>query len=460
VRVVALIFVGLAVAGCGGHERAPVTARSTSAGASRLTGAHPCPGVPGFTCATLNVPLDHAGEVAGTLPLSVAVQRTAAAPRGVLLFLAGGPGQPGVSLVPKISSRLAAALAGYKLVMFDQRGTGAAGALDCPALQADAGASDLTVVPAGVIDGCARRLGPNRRYFSTPETVADVDSLRAALGVQQLALDGVSYGTFTAERYALAYPQHVSRLVLDSVVPQTGVDPLYLASVQATARVLRSACAAQSCRSDPAADLSALIRSGADGPTLQDAIVAESIAVPSFPGVAQLLHAAREGRRAGLVAWLRAVRRGEAAPAPELSQALHEATLCLDLAPPWNPASRGATRAAALAGAASRLPARAFFPFTRATATGNGIARDCVAWPATTPPGIAAVDPTRPLPPVPVLLLAGGRDLSTPLAWARTEAAYAARGRLVVVPDAGHSVQLRPANVGAREVLARFLTDP
>ena len=37
--------------------------------------------------------------------------------------------------------------------------------------------------------------------------------------------------------------------------------------------------------------------------------------------------------------------------------------------------------------------------------------------------------------PVPVLLLAGERDLSTPLAWAQAEAKLAPRGRLVIVPE-------------------------
>jgi pimeloyl-ACP methyl ester carboxylesterase len=58
---------------------------------------------------------------------------------------------------------------------------------------------------------------------------------------------------------------------------------------------------------------------------------------------------------------------------------------------------------------------------------------------------------------VPVLLLAGGHDLSTPLAGARAEAALAPDGHLVVVPGAGHSVQLRAAGNLAQAVVARFL---
>ena len=58
---------------------------------------------------------------------------------------------------------------------------------------------------------------------------------------------------------------------------------------------------------------------------------------------------------------------------------------------------------------------------------------------------------------MPVLLLAGERDLSTPLAWAREEAAKAPDGRLVIVPRVGHSVQTRAENPLVRGILSRFL---
>ena len=56
--------------------------------------------------------------------------------------------------------------------------------------------------------------------------MADLEALRVALGADKLTLDGVSYGTFVAERYAMAHPDRVARLVLDSVVPAAGLDGL------------------------------------------------------------------------------------------------------------------------------------------------------------------------------------------------------------------------------------------
>jgi pimeloyl-ACP methyl ester carboxylesterase len=355
-----------------------------------------------------------------------------------------------------VVSRLGSALEGYRLVMFDQRGTGAA-ALRCPALQAAAGASDLTVVPAAAVASCARAIGPSRRYFSTPETVADIEALRLALGARRLTLDGVSYGSFVAERYALTYRKRVVRLVLDSVVPQQGVDPLYLAAIQATARVLREACAQQGCHWDPGQDIRRLVASDHDGPQLLNALVAESVVVPSFSELLRPVHAAAGGHPRALNRFLAALPRYESVPADELSQGLHESTLCLDLAAPWNPDGPADERTRTINRALERLSARRLFPFDRATAYGNGLAQGCLQWPPTEPPAVHDGDPSAELPRVPVLLLVGERDLSTPLAWARAEAAKAPDGKLVIVPGAGHSVQTRAHNPAMRTTLIRFL---
>ena len=340
--------------------------------------------------------------------------------------------------------------------MFDQRGTGA-GALECPALQRAAGASDLTVVPAATVAACARSIGADRRYYSTAETVADIDELRVALGAQRLTLDGVSYGTFVAERYALTYPTHVARLVLDSVVPQAGADPLYRAALSRSAVVLRSVCAAERCGWDPAADLAAVVGRLDDGPAILNALVAESVGAPDFPGMLNALHAARAGRAGRLDALLAEVQRDEAVPASYLSQGLHESTLCPELAPPWDPAAPATQRAATLSKLADSTPQADLFPFDRATATGNGLAQGCLAWPATPPPDVPDGAPSSRLPAVPVLLLSGERDLSTPLPWVREEAAMAPRGRLLEVPGAGHSVQLHARDPAVRRTVARFL---
>jgi pimeloyl-ACP methyl ester carboxylesterase len=61
---------------------------------------------------------------------------------------------------------------------------------------------------------------------------------------------------------------------------------------------------------------------------------------------------------------------------------------------------------------------------------------------------------------VPVLLVNGDRDLSTPLEWAREEARLAPRGKLVVVRGASHSVQSRERGSDGRAAVAAFLLGP
>src|SRR5438874_2622024 len=95
---------------------------------------------------------------------------------------------------------------------------------------------------------------PAARGFTCSSLAVALEALRVALGADKLTLDGVSYGTFVAERYAIAHPDRVAKLVLDSVVPAAGLDGLEVDGLHETARVLRAVCRAQHCPGDPAAD--------------------------------------------------------------------------------------------------------------------------------------------------------------------------------------------------------------
>jgi pimeloyl-ACP methyl ester carboxylesterase len=521
--------------GPGPEARSPGERSVPSAPA--LSGQHDCVNAPGFRCATLTVPLDQSGRAPGTLALQVAVQQPPAggsaprgrvfggdtgggaprgrvfggdtgggAPRGFLVLLTGGPGQPGVPYAQRLARKLGAASSGFRLVMFDQRGTGA-GALDCPLLQQEMGSSDLRTPTRDAVTQCAARIGPQRRFYGTADTIADIDMLRRALGARRLTLDGVSYGSYVAERYALAYPDRVSRLVLDSVVPQNGGDPFEIANMRATARVLRAACLehappgesgavggpgvppgehgvppdhalaggsggivppghalaggsggvvppGQHCPYDPATDLAVAARAPYGGVALLDALVTLSVINPSFTGIPAALHAARTGNPAALESIIGRLRSGDRTPASELSQGLHASALCADTPFPWRASTPLERRADLLARALAGLRPGEASPFTLASAEANGIVQTCLHWP---PEPAEPPAPRRNLPPVPVLLLAGDRDLSTPLEWARQEAAMAPVHRLMVVPGDGHSVQSRGMTRGVMRVLERFL---
>jgi pimeloyl-ACP methyl ester carboxylesterase len=447
---VALTAAAMVLSGCTAAPEPTVTGLG-------LEGVAACPKIDGFSCGTLPVPLDRSGARAGRLQLRVAVSDNADAPRGVLLFLTGGPGQPGVDFVPRMLQRSGHLLDEYRLVMIDQRGTGA-DAIDCPKLQHEVGSSDVTPPSPGAVQECADLIGSSRDFYTTADTVADLDDLRAALGVDRWTISGVSYGAFVAARYGLAYPAHAARLVLDSVVPQHGAPALYTQGFARAAFALREACREQGCGYDPAAELAAVVRRHGNGVGVFDLLVTASIVDPQLKGeeffpVLSLIHQAFGGDVGPLneaVADLRA----RPVPVAEFSSGLHAATLCADQADlPWGtPSAPLAGRVAAVEKAVAGLPADAVWPFTRADAGGQGLVQTCVAWPPARPD---ADVPAGARLTMPVLLLAGDRDLSTPLAWAEAQAKLCDDGELVVVAGAGHSLQGRfPA---ADEAVRQFL---
>jgi pimeloyl-ACP methyl ester carboxylesterase len=371
----------------------------------------------------------------------VATANNAAAPRGVLLLLAGGPGQAGVPLLDRVPRILGAELRDYRVVVFDQRGTGA-GALNCAALQAAMGSSDLFPPPAAAVRACAAKLGDRRQFFGSDDVVADMESLRSALGAKTWVVDGISYGTYVAERYALAHPKHVSKVVLDSVVPHQGEFDLGVDEFRATTRVLNDACRC-------AADLAAAVERYDAGPALFDAMTFLSIADPTFMSMFKLPDVLRDKQQ--LLRMLATVRGYEQAPASALDQGLHASALCADWRFPWGDSA--APLVGRTATLVAKLPTTGLYPFDRRTARDNGIVQQCLPW-APTP----ATPPPHGKIRVPALLLSGSHDLSTPLEWARKELALTTQGKLVVVPGAGHSVQSRAASDLGRNAVAAFLS--
>jgi len=426
----------------------------------------PCRTAPGFSCTKVPVPLDRSGAVAGTLALTVGVQRTRGPVRGTALLVAGGPGQAALPVAAQAAGVLGPALGGYRLITFDQRGTGLSGAIDCPALQAGAQAAVSVPSPAA-IQSCGAQLGATRGLYSTSATVEDIEAVRRALGVPKLALVGISYGTYVAERYARTYPQNVDRLVLDSVVPQEGPDPLLESSFARLPAVLSLLCASNACslflRDPPAAlaDAAAVLRhrpiSGVVGglggrmkrvtipneEALLSLLVSASQSPLLFSRIPSAVSSAVRGDPSTLLRLYDLIQNGGGpVPPAVLSAGLNAATLCSDASMPWGgPDTPLAGRPDAVARAAGALPASLLAPFDPAVAAGNGLVQMCLNWPVTT---VARPPAPGPLPDVPTLLLSGERDLSTPVADAATEASRSPHGTLIVVPGMGHSILSAP----------------
>ncbi|WP_173476339.1 alpha/beta fold hydrolase [Streptomyces sp. 150FB] len=350
------------------------------------------------------------------------------------------PGQAGVvAATSTAAERLPELRKDYRLVTVDQRGTGALGALNCPKLQAQTGSSDIATPSRDAVQECAGILGATARFYGTDQTVADLDQLRQALGVRKMVIDGTSYGSTVAARYAIAHPANTRKVVLDSVLPHhlTAADSFYLTGLTAEARVLRDACAtAPACGFDP---------------------TFRNPDVPGMPaGVGDAIgavHAAAGGDRTGLDALLTTLAPGGDDVA-RFSSGLHAATVCSDFRFPWGDSSTPvAGRRAALDRAEATLAQARTFPYTPGVATHQGFVQTCLPWPAEKP----GSNPGGRLPNVPVLLLSGTHDLSTPTEWARQELAQAPQGKLVIVPGASHSIQNRETGRVGRDAVIAFL---
>lgn len=435
----------VAVAGCSGGAAAPPEPRATAVATPvpRLTAAHRCGSA---TCSTLDVPLDRSRQGGETLELPVAVEGARDAP--VFVFLSGGPGEPGVEFIARARKWLGPAARKVRIVAVDQRGTGE-DALRCPALQNEMGASDLTPPTRDAVQDCAKALGDRRRFFTTADTVDDLEALRIALGAGKLLLDGISYGTFVAQRYALAHPDRVSGLILDSVVPVEGVSLLSEVSIKATRRVLGP---------ETTKALATVVRDKGNGPQLLDMLTALSVGAPRDEGYLDAIEQAAAGDEASLNRWLTGVAKVvHGWTAEQLSQGLHASTLCADSPAPWGDASAPLDgRQKALDAAAAKLSDGDLYPYDRETATGNGFALQCLFWPPVATPDLVG---PQDLPDVPVLLLNGDRDLSTPMEWAQQAAKRAPDGRLLIVKGAGHDVQDQ-GDPKALAAVRRFVASP
>jgi pimeloyl-ACP methyl ester carboxylesterase len=416
-------------------------------------------------CGVVPVPLDRSGVVPGTVGLRVRVQPPVdGSATATVLALAGGPGQAATPLLDTFASALGPALPRRQLVTFDQRGTGGSSRLICRGL-------DDAHTQAEFVSGCATQLGPGRADFTTAASVEDVEAVRAALGVDRMVVWGTSYGTKVALAYAAAYPQHVERLVLDSVVKPEGIDPFARTTIGSIPRVLRTLCA-HACHftRDPVHDLAALVRKLAKRPLrgtvidnrghrqhvsvvesdLLSLLVAGDLDPALRAGFPSAVHAALHGDSAPLARLASGV--GEGPSGSGDSDALYLATSCEDGGVPWPAGTPVLQRRAAVDAAIAAVPSSALAPFDRATARDFGNADLCRAWPES-----PIAQPQPPLPATPTLILSGDDDLRTPRSDAVALAGRLSGAQLLEVPDTGHSVLTSDLTDCSQEGLAAFL---
>ncbi len=402
-------------------------------------------------CATFEVPEDPDAPQGRKIGLNIAWLPADSNDGGTVdpvFFLAGGPGQAATELAAQINAGLREVRRQRDIVLVDQRGTGRSNPLDCVDANGAAMELDALTTPsdaefdgyvARCLAGLADRADP--RFYTTGNAIRDLDTVRAALGAEQLNLVGVSYGTRVAQQYAMAYPQHTRSIVLDGVAPNDLVVGGEFAHTFEDALALQSKQCAQdaACRARFPTDLQAQLRgilstlqatpatvtyrdptSGAqrDGVVTPDTVTGLAFLFSYAPQTASLLplmlDEAAQGRYGPLMSLSQLMVSNVGG---QMTRGMQWSVICAEDAARYQEDGRVAD-----------------------TILGPGVARmffgACRTWPTGTPP---ANHTTALQSDVPALLLSGELDPVTPPAYAERVAAGLSNGRHLVLKGQGHA---------------------
>ncbi len=184
-------------------------------------------------CGYLTVPEQYAKPDGPTIQLAVAILRSQDPGKqpDPLVMLQGGPGGSTIDTYTQIFPTSGRFPGNRDVVLFDQRGTlYSKPSLTCPefldlniaTLNQDLSNEESTRLSLEALQKCRIRLveeGVNLDAYDSLENAADVESLRQALGFEQINLYGVSYGTLLALHVMRDYPHGLRSVTLDSVVP-------------------------------------------------------------------------------------------------------------------------------------------------------------------------------------------------------------------------------------------------
>ena len=234
---------------------APWRSASTAYGPASRLSLEPCtlPRVDGEArCGTYEVFEDRAAKSGRTIKLKIVVLKALnSAPKPDAIFpLNGGPGAPSTQLIALVRGGiLGPSRQDHDLVFVDQRGTGGSNPLNC-----DVGddSHDLAgffgeILPREKVRACREKLQQiaDLRLYTTPIAMDDLDEVRSALGYDKIDLLGLSYGTLAAQVYMRRHPEHVRSVFLVGVATPNIKQPLlFPRSAQHAMDLLFTDCAA------------------------------------------------------------------------------------------------------------------------------------------------------------------------------------------------------------------------
>jgi len=209
----ALAALVLAATSCGGSATPPASSGANTLSLKACT-------VDGMAarCGTLTVPEDRLtgqGRTIGVRVVMFPATGRDSAPDPVVYF-AGGPGGSTVDLIPSEMPDLVSLNAQRDLVFIEQRGTGKANPLTCPAFTA--ALADKAALRASV-ESCLAHLNGDLRFYTTAMYADDVAQVLTDLHYAKANLMGISYGVSVEQVFALRHPGMVRTMTFQSGTP-------------------------------------------------------------------------------------------------------------------------------------------------------------------------------------------------------------------------------------------------
>ncbi|MDP3745892.1 MAG: alpha/beta fold hydrolase [Phenylobacterium sp.] len=377
-------------------------------------------------CGTVAVPErwdTGAGRVALKVVILPARKPRPGAP--ALFDLEGGPGLPSTKNAGFYLTEGARYWESRDVILFDQRGTGGSGGLQCPALQA-AEAALRPMYPSKEVEACREALSARADLtrYTTDAAARDIEAVRAALGHETIDINALSYGTTLALRYMAREPSRVHAAVLTGPAPPQAMPPRHHATAAATAlKLLIGDCRADRACAAAFPDIAGDLRRGrarlaqAGGDPTPEVFMEKVRSLMYAPSSARQLPDLVHRAAGGDFSWMR--HSAAAAGAPGFAEGLYLSVTCAE--------------------SLALMPYEAAAAAARATPFGDYRLRRqreaCRAWP-TARVRLGGLGPSR----APVLLISGRLDPVTPADWAADLARSRPNTRQLTIHEGGHVV--------------------
>lgn len=432
-------------------------------------GLHPCSERSSLRCTVVTT-----GSTPRDRNVAVAAESDEPGQRA-LLVLGGGPGQGLLWEADAIAARLHESLGESRRLLFvDPFGVGLSQPIECldaehvhdDATSRAIGADDHLAAARAFADACVDALGLDQGLlpaFSSRDAAADLEAIRADLGIESWDIYGQSYGTRVAQLYAAAYPDRVGSIILDAPVElQPSVDSSRLRgeafdmALEATFEWCRHDESCQGSLGMDPAEAYGIVRGRlaapppdritALGPGSLDAYAATRLTdAAGRLELLRLIVATRGGDWAGLAATLEAAARPaatEATPGSRFSDAAYYATQCADWTWDTDDPDERAAQFLSVLPVSNSLPAQAAV-----------VLRDlpCAYWPGIAGASVVASEGSHR-----TVIIAAGLDWAAPPAIAETLWAANPSAEMIAV-DGGPHVALGRGIACVDEAVRQFL---